>query len=198
MKIIGITGGVGAGKSRVLYLLEKEFNAYIVEADLLAKNLMKPGKRVYNKIAENFPEVIPSEGAEIDRMSLAGLVYADKSKLKLLNSLVHPAVKEWIREDIEKHRQDKKCKLYIIEAALLIQDGYKEICDEIWYVRAETETRVKRLMESRNYSREKAYSIITNQPSDDYFVKNSDRVIDNSGDFIQTNEQITNIISLLE
>ena len=83
MKIIGITGGVGAGKSRVLYLLEKEFNAYIVEADLLAKNLMKPGKRVYNKIAENFPEVIPSEGAEIDRMSLASLVYADKSKLKL-------------------------------------------------------------------------------------------------------------------
>jgi dephospho-CoA kinase len=193
MKIIGITGGVGAGKSRVLYLLEKEFGAYIVEADLLAKNLMKPGKRVYNKIAENFPEVIPSEGAEIDRMKLASIVYADKSKLKLLNSLVHPAVKDWIREDIEKRRNDKNCKLYIIEAALLIQDGYKEVCDEIWYVRAETEIRVKRLMESRNYSEEKAYSIIKNQPSDEYFIDNSDRVIDNSGDFLQTNEQIAKL-----
>ncbi len=198
MKIIGITGGVGAGKSRVLYLLEKEFGAYIVEADLLAKNLMKPGKRVYNKVVEKFPEVIPSEGAEIDRMKLASLVYADKSKLKMLNGLVHPEVKEWIREDIEKHRLDKKCKLYIIEAALLIQDGYKEICDEIWYIRAETETRVKRLMESRNYSEEKAYSIIKNQPADDYFIDNSDRVIDNSGDFLQTNEQIINILSMLE
>ncbi len=167
MKIIGITGGVGAGKSRVLYLLEKEFGAYIVEADLLAKNLMKSGKRVYNKVVEKFPEVIPSEGAEIDRMKLASLVYADKSKLKMLNGLVHPEVKEWIREDIEKHRLDKKCKLYIIEAALLIQDGYKEICDEIW-------------------------------PADDYFIDNSDRVIDNSGDFLQTNEQIINILSMLE
>ena len=98
-----------------------------------------------------------------------------------------------IREDIEKRRNDKNCKLYIIEAALLIQDGYKEVCDEIWYVRAETEIRVKRLMESRDYSEEKAYSIIKNQPSDEYFIDNSDRVIDNSGDFLQTNEQIAKL-----
>jgi len=68
-----------------------------------------------NVIDSNWDSVIPSEGAEIDRMKLASLVYADKSKLKMLNGLVHPEVKEWIREDIEKHRLDKKCKLYIIE-----------------------------------------------------------------------------------
>lgn len=190
MKVIGITGGIGSGKSRILYFLKEEYNAYIIEADKLAKSLMMPGNDAYNKIISTFPETVSEEGTMIDSKILAGIVYNDSDKLKILNSIVHPAVKEYIISDIKEKKKDRNINLYFIEAALLIEDGYKDICDEMWYIRTDLEVRINRLAKYRGMNRESAETVIANQKPDEFYIKYSDFVINNSGDFNDTVMQI--------
>ena len=182
MFILGITGGIGAGKSKVLNYLNTRFNAYIVEADSLAKELMLPGGQIYDKIYEHFPTAIPIKGRPIDRKVLADIVYNDEKALHTLNSLVHPAVKEFILNDI-KAKELQGTGLYVIEAALLIEDGYKEICNELWYVRADIDVRINRLVTMRDMSREDALKVIRNQKPDEFYMDNSDFILDNNSDF---------------
>lgn len=186
MKVIGLTGGIGAGKSTILSILEEQ-GCYTVQLDQVAHLLMKPGEECYNKIIDLFGEVILSdENQEIDRKKLADIVFSDDEKIKKLNNIVHPYVKKWIKNKIEEMKQDKSCTMFVMEAALLIEDHYDEICDELWYVYADEETRINRLMIARGYSREKARSIINNQLSDDEYRKHCQRVIDNSGELCYT------------
>ena len=111
MLILGITGGVGSGKSKILYDLSNLYGAYIVETDKLAHTLMEPGQTVYQAVVEAFgTEILQAEEPyAIDRAKFAQIVFADKEKLAQLNALTHPAVKAWIRKDIEEERkQDVK------------------------------------------------------------------------------------------
>lgn len=192
MKILGITGGVGSGKSRVLDELKKEYGAYIVEADKLAHELMKPGKNIYNQIKKCFgDEILTNEAPyEIDRAKLGQIVFSNNDKLKLLNSIIHPMVKKNIIEDIEEKKKKGDIMLYVIEAALLAQDGYDRICDEIWYVWASRKERTKRLMDGRGYSKEKCDSMINSQADDSYYKEHSNYVINNDSDYETTSKQL--------
>ena len=189
MFILGITGGIGTGKSTVLDILRTEYSAYILEADKVAHLLMMPGKSAFNEIVATFGEDILTEDGEIDRNILGKRVMSESSSLEKLNSIVHPAVKEYIIQDISEKRRvlldqsdnTEKQNLYVIEAALLIQDGYREICDEIWSVITSEDIRIKRLIASRGYTEDKARSFIKNQPEDEYFITNSDKVLYNNG-----------------
>ena len=192
MKIIGITGGIGAGKSCVLREIEVLDGTFVIEADKLAHTLLSPGHDCYTEVVSCFGKEILSEDQSIDRAVLRKLVMNSSEKLRQLNALVHPAVKKYIVDDIEKKR-DLGYKYYVIEAALLIQDGYRNICDEIWYIYADKDLRVERLLKSRGYSRQTAEEFIKNQPEDEYFIENSDRVIDNSG----TPEELRKVILTL-
>lgn len=192
MKIIGITGGIGAGKSCVLREIEVLDGTFVIEADKLAHTLLSPGHDCYTEVVSCFGKEILSEDQSIDRAILRKLVMNSSEKLRQLNALVHPAVKKYIVNDIEKKR-DLGFKYYVIEAALLIQDGYRSICDEIWYIYADKDIRVERLLKSRGYSRQTAEEFIKNQPEDEYFIENSDRVIDNSG----TPEELRKVILTL-
>lgn len=192
MKIIGITGGIGAGKSCVLREIEVLDGTFVIEADKLAHTLLSPGHDCYTEVVSCFGKEILSEDQSIDRAVLRKLVMNSSEKLRQLNALVHPAVKKYIVNDIEKKR-DLGYKYYVIEAALLIQDGYRSICDEIWYIYADKDLRIDRLLKSRGYSRQTAEEFIKNQPEDEYFIENSDRVIDNSG----TPEELRKVILTL-
>ncbi|MBR3041418.1 MAG: dephospho-CoA kinase [Eubacterium sp.] len=192
MKIIGITGGIGAGKSCVLREIEVLDGTFVIEADKLAHTLLSPGHDCYTEVVSCFGKEILSEDQSIDRAVLRKLVMNSSEKLRQLNALVHPAVKKYIVNDIEKKR-DLGYKYYVIEAALLIQDGYRNICDEIWYIYADKDLRIDRLLKSRGYSRQTAEEFIKNQPEDEYFIENSDRVIDNSG----TPEELRKVILTL-
>ena len=192
MKIIGITGGIGAGKSCVLREIEVLDGTFVIEADKLAHILLSPRHDCYTDVVSCFGNEILSEDQSIDRAALRKLVMNNPEKLRQLNALVHPAVKKYIVNDIEKKR-DLGYKYYVIEAALLIQDGYKNICDEIWYIYADKDIRIDRLLKSRGYSRQTAEEFIKNQPEDEYFIENSDRVIDNSG----TPEELQKVILTL-
>lgn len=190
MKIIGITGGIGSGKSTVLKLLREKYQAYIVEADKVAHELMEPGQKAYEKIKEAFPETIFNADGRINRTALGNLVFQNPDWLKRLNGIVHPAVKTWILNEIGQQKQNHICKLFVIEAALLIEDGYTEICDEIWYIYAEESVRVKRLMESRGYSLDKCRAVMQNQSEEAYYRKNTSARIDNSLTFAETEKQV--------
>lgn len=189
MKVIGITGGIGCGKSEVLKYLKSE-GAYIIEADKLAHDLMKNGASVYNRIINAFGSGIIGDDGELDRQALGKIVFGDVDKLKALNSIVHPAVKEYIINDIEEQRILGKIDYYVIEAALLIQDGYKTICDEIWYIYADRNTRIDRLIKGRGGDVAKYETVMDKQADDAFYRNNSDAVIDNSFDFDKTKNEL--------
>ena len=197
MFVLGITGGVGAGKSVVLSHLKDEYKAYIVEADALAKSLMEPGGEIFASVVNEFGEEILLDGG-IDRQKLAALVFSDPDALERLNGIVHPGVKDHILRDIAREREAGDHERYVIEAALLIQDGYDKICDEIWYIRADEKTRVKRITESRGYSEKRCTDMIKSQPEDAWFEAHTDRVITNNDDFSHTAAQIKECLNLIQ
>lgn len=186
MKIIGITGGIGTGKSTILNILQTEYHAFIVETDKLAHRLMSPGEAAYQSIVETFGEDILCEDKTIHRGKLGSIVFNDKEKLYKLNEIVHPAVKQYILDDIVAKREQGNIEYYVIEAALLIEDGYKTICDEIWYIYASKNVRIRRLIEGRGGNEEKWLQVIANQSSEDYYRTNCDVTIDNGNSIEKT------------
>ena len=198
MIILGITGGVGSGKSKVLYELREKYHAYVVECDKLAHQLMLPGNIIYNKIIDVFgKDVLETDPPYyINRKKLGDIVFNDKEKLENLNSISHPLVKEKVRELISEQKQ-LNSELFVIEAALLIEDGYSEICDEIWYIWVNKEERIRRLMDSRNYTREKCLSIFKNQQEDIFYQTYTDATIDNSKSFDYTSKQLKDLLNNL-
>ena len=187
---IGVTGGVGAGKSTILQILKEKYNAHIIMADDVAKELMNKGKASYRAIVKEFGNEILREDGEIDRQKLAEIVFQDEEKLKLLNSIVHPLVRKAIVKEQKQVNKKDPNRLVVLEAALLIEAGYKELLDELWAVIVQKEIRIQRLMNDRGYTREKSESIIANQLSDEEFRANCDFVIDNSGTLEESAEQI--------
>ena len=215
MLILGLTGGIGCGKTAVLTILKEEYDAYIIEADRLAHELMEPGKTVYQGIVDAFGmEVLmdtdidisaPAEGdavtdngqstvnRSIDRKKLGDIVFHDKDKLALLNSISHPLVKEEILRRIEEQKDAGK-KLFVIEAALLIQDGYKSICDKMCYVYADLDVRISRLCEYRGFTKEREQAVIDSQESEAFYLEACDYKIDNSGSIENTKKDLKHIL----
>ncbi len=179
--ILGITGEAGSGKSLALSIMEREFSAYLIIADRIPHKLYSKGEDVYYKVVENFGKEILTEEGEIDRNVLSAIVYNDKERLDLLNSIVHPEVKKEILGSIKLLREEEPEKLVVIEAALLLEGGYKEICDEIWYIKTDEHIRRERLKTKRGYSDEKIDNIINNQLKTREFEAMCDRTVLNNG-----------------
>lgn len=197
MKVIGVTGGVGAGKSEILGFIAANWNATVVEADEVGYLVMRPGSSCFAPIVELFGPGIIREDGTLDRTEISRKVFDDKSLLEKLNAIVHPAVKKYILKAIQREKENET-DIFIVEAALLIEDKYDEICDELWYIYADEDTRTERLAQNRGYSLEKIKSIFANQLSEDEFSEHCDVEIDNSGDFEDTKEQIRQRLQMYE
>lgn len=194
MKIIGITGGIGSGKTLVTKLLEEEA-AYIANTDRIAKELMEPGQASYIDVVEYFGKDILLEDKTIDSNRLSKIVFKDEKKLKILNSLTHPKVLEVVQEEIEEKRKEG-WKYFVIETALMIESGYDTICDQVWYVYAPEKMRRDRLKKSRDYSDLKIDSIFESQCKDEDFRKRYSIVIENVGDLDYLKEQVESLIEI--
>lgn len=190
MKVIGITGGVGCGKSAVLHEIEKVYNCKILLADDAAKRLEKRGQSCYFKLLELLGNDILREDLEIDPIKMSGKIFKDVKLLEKVNAIIHPAVKEYILDEIDKARKSKIYDYFFLEAALLIEGGYKEITDEMWYIFSDADVRKRRLRESRNYSDEKIENIMKNQLSEEEYRNNCDFTVDNSNTLAESMEQI--------
>jgi len=156
MKFIGITGGVGAGKSAILEYIAEHYNAKVMLADEIAHDLMMPGTKCYDTIKEAFgAENIFLPDGSFDRLKMAQVIFSDETKREQMNGIVHPAVREYILEVYEAEKTKGTLDFLILEAALLIEEHYDEICDELWYIYTSEENRRERLRENRGYSDEK-------------------------------------------
>ncbi|MDY2911522.1 MAG: dephospho-CoA kinase [Agathobacter sp.] len=191
MKFIGITGGVGAGKSEILSYLGKKTGVRVMLADEIAHELMEAGTDCYKCLRQTFnDEDIWNSDGSFNREKLAKVIFSDKLKRDIMNSIVHPAVKEYVIRQQEYEKERGELSLLVLEAALLIEEHYDKICDELWYIYTSEENRRDRLKASRGYSDEKIDNIFKSQLSEEEYRKYCAVVIDNNGSVEAAFEQI--------
>lgn len=196
MKFIGITGGVGAGKSAILNYISKNYDAKVMLADEIAHDLMMPGTKCYDTIKKTFgTEDIFLPDGNLDRMKMAQVIFSDAKKREQMNGIVHPAVKEYVLEIYRKEQAEQRLDYLILEAALLIEEHYDEICDELWYIYTSEENRRKRLKADRGYSDEKIDGIFKSQLTKEEYRRHCKQVIDNNGSVEDTFLQIVKIFN---
>ena len=188
--IIGVTGGVGAGKSTVLKYIGDNYNCKIVFSDDVANEIKMKGYPAYDELVRVLGKEILGEDGEIDRGKMAAAIFGDETKLTKVNKILHPAVNTFICNVIDEERLKNRLDFVFVEAALLIENGYKDIVDELWYVYADEDTRRQRLKDSRGYSDEKIDGIFKKQLNDETYRSNSDFIIDNSKDMDSTGKQL--------
>ena len=197
MKIIGITGGVGSGKSEVLKLIRDMCSCMVVTADELARSLEVRGEVCYEPLVALLGTKVLSEDGEIDPKKMAAAIFygEDGSLLDEVNRIVHPAVKSRITQMIDNAAKDGSVDYFFIEAALLIEDHYDRIVDEMWYIYADAGTRRARLAKSRGYSDARIDGIMASQSSEATFRSYCRVVIDNSGSLDDTKKQLEKILN---
>ncbi len=191
MKFIGITGGVGAGKSTVLSFLKENYNCKILLADLVAKDVMKPDGVCFDSLYELLSCYgIFDESGFIRTDKMAKVLFEDDIIRQKVNAIVHPAVKQTVLNEVKKAKADGELDYFFFEAALLLEEDYDAYCDEVWYIFATEEERRKRLKADRGYSDEKIDGIFASQLKEETFRSRCHHVIDSSGSVEQTREQV--------
>ena len=191
--VIGITGGIGSGKSVVTSLLRDKFDAAVIDTDTIGHEVMEIGKSAYKKVVEIFGNKVIAEDGSIDRKKLGSLVFDNRELLCKLNDIIHPAVEAEVDKRIAEFTQ-KKYKYIALETALLIKVGYNRKCDKVWFVYADKDIRLKRLYDNRGIYKGKAGKIFESQNTEEEFRQIADDVIDNSGSEAETEIQIKNIL----
>ena len=134
-------------------------------------------------------DILRADG-QIDKPSMAAKIFADPALLEKVNQIIHPAVKKYLADRLAEARAKGDVELFFVEAALLIENGFGEVVDEMWYIYTSENIRRQRLKASRHYTDEKITDMIASQPSEDTFRQACQAVIDNSGDFEDTKRQI--------
>lgn len=190
MKVIGITGGVGSGKSALLAAIKTEYDCEILLADQIAHFLKEPEQSCYGPIVQLLGEDVLDERGWIDRNKMAEKIFADRLLLERINAIVHPAVKQYIQEVITQEKKKQKLDFLFVEAALFLEAGYQDMADQVWYIYAKKQVREQRLQQGRGYSLEKIHSIMEKQLSEDVFYQKCDVVIDNSGSLEESMQQV--------
>jgi len=191
--VIGITGGIGSGKSVVTSLLRDKFDAAVIDTDTIGHEVMEIGKSAYKKVVEIFGNKVIAEDGSIDRKKLGSLVFDNRELLCKLNDIIHPAVEAEVDKRIAEFTQ-KKYKYIALETALLIKVRYNRKCDKVWFVYADKDIRLKRLYNNRGIGKEKAGKIFESQNTEEEFRQIADDIIDNSGSEAETEIQIKNIL----
>ena len=195
MKVYGITGGAGTGKSEVIRMLQENFGGYVIMSDEVARELMQKGNISYQLIVAHFGQDILMEDGEIDRKKLADHVFNNKEALEKLNSMTHPYVKDEIRRLIAEAEKSGEYRFVALESAILLECGYEDICDEFWYVYTKPEIRRQRMKETRNYSDEKVDAVMRNQQPDAVFFDKCAFVIENNSTLDAVDEQLKKKLS---
>ncbi|MGI6160605.1 MAG: dephospho-CoA kinase [Christensenellales bacterium] len=182
MRIIGLTGGIAAGKSVVSSHLIK-LGAAVISADEIAKRIMRPGGSGIKKIMEEMPRFAPD--GVLDRAAFRTAIFSDPSVKRKSDALLHPIIIEQTRRRLDELKK-AGVRAAVIDAPLLIEAGMQSMCDEVWLVVADMEQRIERIMARDGVEREQAEAAIRSQMPDDEKRKYALAVIDNSGTVEQT------------
>ena len=183
MYVIGMTGGVGSGKTQAACLLKEIASAELLIADELGHVAMEKGTDGYDEIIESFGTDILDADGQISRTVMAEKVF-------------HPKVKAYIRQYIDDRKNQEG--VLILENAILFETGCDAFCDEIWYIAVSADARKKRLRQNRGYSDEKSRAIMERQQSDAFFYQRCDKVIDNNGSLEQLKQNLIKEYELIQ
>lgn len=179
-RVIGLTGGLGSGKSTVARLLST-LGAEVVDADRIGHAIYAPGTVGWRAIRERFGEAVIADDGTVDRQRLGTIVFADRAALDALNAIVHPLIGEEIKRRVARYKASDPQSPLVIEAALLVEAGWSRIVDEVWVVRAPLPLVLQRVGEARGLSPAQIQQRLAVQASDAERVAVADVVIDNDG-----------------
>lgn len=178
MRIIGLTGGIGSGKTTVAERLRQK-GAFVVDADKVAREVVEPGQPALAELAEAFDGVITAEGV-LDRAELARQAFATPEATQQLNNITHPRIRERTDELFATAREEGR-EVVVYDMPLLIENGETETVDTVLVVDTPDETRVSRLVDSRGLDEDDARRRIAAQIDRDTRLAAADVVLDNSG-----------------
>ncbi len=178
MILIGLTGGIGSGKSEVARLLTAR-GAELIDADQIVRELQQPGAEVYTKMVAIFGNEVVAQDQTLDRAAIATKVFSDATLLKTLNELVHPIVRRVMNERVESFRGTSK--VVVLDIPLLVENP-REGLDGVLVVDLDVELAIERLVEQRNMKIDDARARVAKQATREQRLAIADHVIDNSGD----------------
>jgi len=193
MKIIGLTGGIGTGKSTVSRFL-KEQNFAIVDADLISRQVVEPGMPLLKELEDAFGSEIINDDGSLNRKGLAAIVFNDVEQRKLMDSIMHKEILAEMRRVMEDYQQQNIHQGIIIDAPLLFEIGLEKWCDQVWLVTADMDVRIQRVCVRDNAKPEEVEARIRNQMSDDEKRRLSDDILDNSGTLEDLHKQISDLL----
>ncbi len=196
-KMIGLTGGIGSGKSTVGAMLA-ELGAYVVDADKIAHEIYEPGKEGFHKILERFGPGVLGESGSIDRGELGALVFNDAKALADLNAIIHPLVRRDVAGRIAEIMRDDEDAIVVIEAALMTETGWTGSAGEMWVVISKPEIAAMRLIQLRGMEAEDVRLRMAAQTSNDVRRRFADRVIENNGSIEDLEGQVSHLWRTLE
>lgn len=190
--VIGITGGVGAGKTAVLTYLKEKHDALLLVADDIAKELLQPENEAGIRIRTLFPAELFEKNGQVKRQEMADYIFHHPDMRKKQNDIVFPLVKAAI---LQKIAQNQEKPLIVVEAALLIEEHYDEICDVMWYIYSSEKKRAERLRKERGYSPERIRAMMESQLSEQEFREGCDAVLENDGTLEETYVRIEALLT---
>lgn len=180
MRIIGVTGGIGSGKSTVSRILA-DLGAKVVDADQIARKVVAKGEKALDELVAYFGSEILDERGELDRKKLGNMVFGNAEKLEYLNRVTHKYIAERMLEEVNRYRQDKNTELVVLDVPIPVDHGFLDVVDTVWVVSSDRETRVKRIMDRSGLTREEAVSRINSQMKEEEYLKIADETINNNG-----------------
>jgi dephospho-CoA kinase len=180
VKTVGLTGGIGSGKSTAARILG-DLGAHVIDADRVGHEVYRPGSQGWQRVVECFGRDVVGDDGEIDRKRLGAIVFADPRRLAQLNALIHPLIREEIRRSIEERRAAGSSTPVIVEAAVLIEAKWFTLVDEVWLIVADRDAVYRRVAAQRGLGREAIDARIGSQSSDEERRRHAAVVIDNSG-----------------
>lgn len=192
MKIVGLTGGIGSGKSTAARLLA-QLGALVLDADRVGHEVYEPGSPGWQQVAAAFGQGVVAEDGRIDRKRLGSIVFSDPEELRRLNAIVHPLIRAALTSRVADIRRRSRPTAVVIEAAVLLEAGWDAMVDEIWLVVADRTSVVERIVLQRGLDATSVHARIAAQMSDEERRHKADVVIDNSGDFESLRDQVTSL-----
>ncbi len=191
---IGLTGGIGSGKSTVADFLRKK-GIKVFDADRLAKELMTSDEELKRELIKEFGEETFS-GGELNREYLANTIFVNPAKVEKINSIVHPVVKNKLTSLMNKELE--KSNLVAAEAALIFEADMTEMFDYIWVVTADEEIRIKRVMERSGLSRREIIKRMENQIPEKEKISRADFVFYNNNSVEKLEENVSFMLSIIQ
>jgi len=188
MLVIGLTGGIGTGKTQVSEMLEK-LGAAIVNADLLGHQIYVPQSEAWREVVEVFGEEVLAPNGEIDRTKLGPIVFGDLEALKKLNAITHPKIYALADESLKKLSEEGS-EVAVLEAALLIEAKWTPLVNEVWVTTAPEQDVVKRIQERNGFTEEAIQSRIASQMTQEERITHADVIIENEGDLTELKTKI--------